>query len=407
MAGDCCPLLDRELSRLPDTYRAAVICCDLQGYSRADAARQLGWPEGTLKVRLMRARSILAKRLMRQGVALSAGTLAVLLSQKAASAAVPAALLSSTAKAAGAVVATSGVSTSAGGKTAATLVKGVVNSLYLGKAIVAAVAGGVTVAVVLAVTPPKKPIVEMQAATPPASTMGLPAVIEQALQENARQLTPISVTCVAQMSSRLPMAETFDRLRLNQFSRSEHFFAANEARIFWQGNKVYSSAKASIGSAGDKEAVHQSDILYDGDSRIVLMGSSNIQPKGLIDEQRKRGINLPPVIRNLTKEPLATVIERVSSGCGAVAMAYFQPPVGLVLSVTSGSGSAGIPQQQTLSPGSAILSGLSHGWKLISVGNTELEGRPVVRIDLDGENVIRANALAFDLDAHRRSLQEQ
>ena len=95
------PLLDRELNRLPDTYRAAVICCDLQGCTRAEAARQLGWPEGTLKVRLMRARSLLAKRLTRQGVALSAGTLAVVLSQKAASAAVPSALLSSTAKAAG------------------------------------------------------------------------------------------------------------------------------------------------------------------------------------------------------------------------------------------------------------------------------------------------------------------
>ena len=76
------PLIDRELNRLPEMYRAAVICCDLQGHTRADAARQLGWPEGTLKVRLMRARSILAKRLTRQGVALSAGTLAVVLSQK-------------------------------------------------------------------------------------------------------------------------------------------------------------------------------------------------------------------------------------------------------------------------------------------------------------------------------------
>jgi hypothetical protein len=138
------------------------------------------------------------------------------------------------------------------------------------------------------------------------------------------------------------------------------------------------------------------------------MGSSNIQPKGLIAEQRKNGANLPPVIRNLTKEPLATVIEKLSSGCGgAVAMAYFQPPVGLVLSVTSGSGAAGLPQQQTLNPASAILSGLSNGWKLISFGNTELEGRPVVRIDLEGENIVRANALAFDLEAHRRSLQEQ
>ena len=149
------PLLDRELSRLPDTYRAAVICCDLQGYSRTDAARQLGWPEGTLKVRLMRARSILAKRLTQQGVALSAGTLAVVLSQKAASAAVPAALLSSTAKAAGAVAATSGVSTSAGAKTA-TLAKGVVKSLYVGKTAVAAAAGGVTLTAALALVPPSQ-----------------------------------------------------------------------------------------------------------------------------------------------------------------------------------------------------------------------------------------------------------
>ena len=140
LAGRSPPLLDRELCRLPDTYRAAVICCDLQGCSRTDAARQLGWPEGTLKVRLMRARSILARRLTQQGVALSAGTLAVVLSHKAASAAVPAALLSSTAKAAGAVAATSGVSTSAGAKTA-TLVKGVVKSLYVGKTAVAAAAG--------------------------------------------------------------------------------------------------------------------------------------------------------------------------------------------------------------------------------------------------------------------------
>jgi RNA polymerase sigma factor (sigma-70 family) len=405
------PLLDRELNRLPDTYRAAVICCDLQGCTRAEAARQLGWPEGTLKVRLMRARSLLSKRLTRHGVALSAGTLAVVLSQKAASAAVPAALLSSTAQAAGAVAATSGVSSAAGAKTAA-LVKGVAKSLFLGKTAVATVAAGVTVAAILAVTPSKKPAAKPPVAEPPAaititSTTGLPAVVEQALQENARQLTPISVTCVAQMSSRLPMTETFDRLKLNQFSRSEHFFAADEARIFWQGNKIYSSVKASIGAAGDKEAFHQSDILYDGDSRIALMGSSNIQPEKFRDEQRKNGVNLPPVIRDLTKEPLATVIERLSSCCGATPMTYFQAPVGLVLAVTSGSGSAGIQQQQTLNPGSAILSGLSHGWKLISVGNTELEGRPVVRIDLDGENIIRANALAFDLEAHRRSLQEQ
>ena len=401
------PLLDRELNRLPDTYRAAVICCDLQGCTRAEAARQLGWPEGTLKVRLMRARSLLSKRLTRQGVALSAGTLAVVLSQKAASAAVPAALLSSTAKAAGAVAATSGISTSAGAKTAA-LVKGVAKSFFLGKtavAAVAAVAGGVTLVAVLAVTPPKKPAVEPP--PPITSTTGLPPVVEQALRENARQLTPITVACTAQMSSRLPPTETFDRLKLNPFSRSDRFFSAIHGRIIWQDNKVYSSLKSPIGSAGDKQATAQSDILYDGVSRVVLMGSSYIPSTEFLDQQKKEGANIAPVIRNLTKEPLANVVERLSTGRVAADMTYFQPAIGLVLAPSPGSGPAGSQHQQTLNPSSAILAGLSNGWKLVSVGNTQLEGRSLVRIDLEGDNTIRSCAMAFDLNAQRLNLQRQ
>jgi RNA polymerase sigma factor (sigma-70 family) len=398
------PLIDRELNRLPDTYRAAVICCDLQGHTRADAARQLGWPEGTLKVRLMRARSILAKRLMRQGVALSAGTLAVLLSQKAASAAVPAALVSSTAKAAGALAATSGVSTSAGAKTAA-FVKGVIKSIYVGKAAVAAAAGGITLTAVLAVTPLKKPSAEPPVAT--TSTTGLPAVVEQALQENARQLSPITVNCTAQMSSRLPPTETFDRLKLNPMSRSDHFFSDIHGRIIWQDNKVYSSVKSPIGSAGDKQATSQSDILYDGASRVMLRGSYYVPSQEFLDQQKRNGAPFGPVTRSLTKLPLATVVERLSAGRDATDMVYFQAAMGLVLAPSPGGGSAGSQHQQTLSPGSAILSGLSNGWKLISVGNTQLEGRSLVRIDLEGENPIRASALAYDLDAHRRILLMQ
>ena len=398
------PLIDRELNRLPDTYRAAVICCDLQGHTRADAARQLGWPEGTLKVRLMRARSILAKRLTRQGVVLSAGTLAVVLSQKAASAAVPAALVSSTAKAAGALAATSSVSTSAGAKTAA-LVKGAVKSLYVGKAAVAATAGGVTLAAVLAVTPPKKPAVEPP--PPITSTTGLPPVVEQALRENARQLTPITVACTAQMSSQLPPIETFDRLKLNPFSRSDRFFSAIHGRIIWQDNKLYSSVKSPIGSAGDKQATSQSDILYDGVSRVMLRGSYYVPSKEFLDQQKRNGAQFGPVTRNLTKEPLATVVERLSAGRVADDLVYFQPAMGLVLAPSPGGGSAGSQHQQTLSPGSAILSGLSNGWQLISLGNTQLEGRALVRIDLEGENPIRASALAYDLDAHRRILLMQ
>ena len=68
-AEDLRPVIDAELSRLPDRYRAAVVLCDLEGKSRRDAAASLGVAEGTLSSRLARARQMLAGRLSRRGVA--------------------------------------------------------------------------------------------------------------------------------------------------------------------------------------------------------------------------------------------------------------------------------------------------------------------------------------------------
>ena len=96
--ADVRPILDEELSRLPDHYRAVIVLCDLEGRSRKEVARQFGCPEGTVASRLARARAMLAKRLAARGVALSGG--AAVLSQNMASAAVPASVVSSTIKAA-------------------------------------------------------------------------------------------------------------------------------------------------------------------------------------------------------------------------------------------------------------------------------------------------------------------
>jgi RNA polymerase sigma factor (sigma-70 family) len=101
---DHCPdmqaILDQELSRLPDKYRAVILLCELEGKTRKEAARQLRVPEGSVAGWLARGRAMLAKRLTRRGVVLSGGSLATVFVQYAASANAPAALVTSTIQAA-------------------------------------------------------------------------------------------------------------------------------------------------------------------------------------------------------------------------------------------------------------------------------------------------------------------
>jgi RNA polymerase sigma factor (sigma-70 family) len=67
--------LDEEMSRLPASYRAALVLCYLEGRTQDEAAGQLGWSLGTLRGRLERARQQLRQRLSRRGVVLSAALL--------------------------------------------------------------------------------------------------------------------------------------------------------------------------------------------------------------------------------------------------------------------------------------------------------------------------------------------
>jgi RNA polymerase sigma factor (sigma-70 family) len=78
--GDCpaeeneqVDVLHGEIQRLPEKYRVAIVLCCIEGLSHNDAARQLGWPIGTLHGRLSRARDLLRGRLRRRGIVLSGG----------------------------------------------------------------------------------------------------------------------------------------------------------------------------------------------------------------------------------------------------------------------------------------------------------------------------------------------
>jgi Sigma-70, region 4 len=98
-------VLDEEISRLPEKYRAPIILCHLEDKSSDQAAKELRCPKSSLATRLGRGRELLRKQLGRRGITLSAAVLKKALCEKAAGAPVPLRLMINTVKAAMAIAA--------------------------------------------------------------------------------------------------------------------------------------------------------------------------------------------------------------------------------------------------------------------------------------------------------------
>lgn len=90
-------VVDQELATLPLRYREVLVMCDIEGFTKAEAAERLSLPMGTVSSRLSRGRERLKSRLLRQGVMATAGVTSLLTTLHAeAASTLPATLLEST-----------------------------------------------------------------------------------------------------------------------------------------------------------------------------------------------------------------------------------------------------------------------------------------------------------------------
>lgn len=362
--AELAPVLDEAVYSLPHKYQVAVVLCDLEGKTRKEAARQLGWAEGTLGTRLTKAREILAGRLSRRGIIVSAGTLALFLSQNALSAAVPAGLVATTAHTAVAAVSLPATSLSAFATKGAAVTKGVAKAAPLTKGIAAVVFAGLVATAGVAIhetqTEPPKP-------APPAFVAGsIPPEIQQALEENVRQLSPISISYTSSVVVP-PGASGFGVIggpaNLTDAERSRLSNTAD--RAVWQDHCLYLSSTRPAQGVDGKDATFWTEVSCRDD---VLFRRFVHRPEGPVnllkmrlDQKGTRNLNL----------------WQTHFGTGAF------------VSLNWDSG------ENVLQMESEILAALKANGAILALEEVVLEGRRHVRITLETDNFVRAQAAAM------------
>jgi RNA polymerase sigma factor (sigma-70 family) len=127
------PVLDEELNRMPEKYRAPLVLCYLNDLTNEEAARKLNWSIGSMSRRLDRARELLRVQLTKRGIVFSTVFLSTLLQEKATAAATfPPELLISTKKAA-ILIATHKAATGVISANVAELMKETVKAMFMEK----------------------------------------------------------------------------------------------------------------------------------------------------------------------------------------------------------------------------------------------------------------------------------
>jgi RNA polymerase sigma factor (sigma-70 family) len=137
-----------EVARLPESCRAVVVLCELEGVTQDEAARQLRCSERTVRRRWVRARTILRVRLTTRGIAPAAATIISSWTDKSTSAAIAASTVDATARAATWFAAAGGSTTGAvpASSSAMILGEGVVRAMFWAKLKAVSVAAGLLLA---------------------------------------------------------------------------------------------------------------------------------------------------------------------------------------------------------------------------------------------------------------------